>query len=107
MIVATRADTLAVVAVDPREQLNALSSTLGSIESVLDLPKLRKELEQLEQEAADPDLWNDQDRAQKVTSSMSYLRGDISRVEALRSRVDDAQAALDLDDPDLVAEATA
>src|SRR4051812_7102946 len=38
---------------------------------------------------------------------MSYLRGDITRVEALRSRVDDAQAALDLDDPDLVAEAAA
>jgi peptide chain release factor 2 len=101
------ATTLGGVAEEIKEQLNALSTTLGSVETVLDLPKMHKELEELEREAADPDLWNDQDRAQKVTSSMSYLRGDINRVEALRTRVDDMQAAVDLDDPDLVAEAEA
>jgi peptide chain release factor 2 len=101
------ATTLGDVAEEIKEQLNALSTTLGSVETVLDLPKMHKELEELEREAADPDLWNDQDRAQKVTSSMSYLRGDINRVEALRTRVDDMQAAVDLDDPDLVAEAEA
>jgi peptide chain release factor 2 len=36
---------------------------------------------------------------------MSYLRGDLHRVEALRSRLDDLQAAVDLDDQDLLAEA--
>src|SRR5436305_1700260 len=92
---------------DLREQLAALSATLTSIETVLDLPTLGKELEALEGEAADPDLWNDQDRAQKVTSRMSHLRSDISRVEALRARVDDAQAAVDLDDPALIEEAVA
>jgi hypothetical protein len=92
---------------DLRERLAALSATLGSVETVLDLPKMHKELDGLEREAADPDLWNDQERAQKVTSSMSYLRGDLSRVEALRGRVDDMQAALDLDDADLISEAAA
>ena len=90
---------------DLREQLAALSATLGSVEAVLDLPKMRKELEELEGEAADPDLWNDQPRAQQVTSRMSHLRADINRVEALRTRLDDAQAAVDLDDPALVEEA--
>ena len=90
-----------------KEQLSALSATLGSVEAVLDLPKMRKELEELEREAADPELWNDQERAQKVTSSMSYLRGDLTRVETLRARIDDIQAAVDLDDADLIAEATA
>ena len=75
------------------------------MEAVLDLPKMRKELEELEREAADPDLWNDQERAQKVTSSMSYLRGDLNRIEALRGRLDDIQAAVELEDPDLMAEA--
>jgi peptide chain release factor 2 len=93
------------MATDAREQLAELSSTLTSIESVLDLDKLRKELAELESEAADPDLWNDQDRAQSVTSKMSYVRGDLQRVEALRSRLDDAQTAIDLDDPGLVEEA--
>ena len=92
---------------DLREQLAALASTLSSIEAVLDLDKLRKELGELENEAADPDLWNDQDRAQQVTSRMSYLRGDLQRVEALRSRIEDAQAAVELDDLALMEEAAA
>src|SRR3954454_8385854 len=66
---------------------------------------MRKELAELENEAADPDLWNDQERARRVTSKMSYLRGDLHRVEALRSRLDDTQAAVELDDADLIAEA--
>src|SRR5947199_4595397 len=90
-----------------REQLAALASTLSSIESVLDLDKLRKELAELENDAADPDLWNDQERAQQVTGRMSYLRGDLQRVETLRSRIEDAQAAVDLEDPALMEEATA
>src|SRR5438270_3759309 len=92
---------------DFREQLAALSTTLASIETVLDLDGMRKQLAELEAEAADPELWNDQERAQRVTSRMSHLRSDLNRVEALRSRVDDAQAAIDLDDEALVEEAAA
>src|SRR5437764_3134376 len=66
---------------------------------------MRKDLAELENEAADPDLWSDQERAQKVTSRLSYLRGDITRLEALRTRVDDLEAAVDLGDDDLLAEA--
>jgi peptide chain release factor 2 len=90
---------------DIREQLAALATKMSSIESVLDLDKLRKELGELENEASDPELWNDQDRAQQVTSRMSYLRGDLHRVETLRSRLEDLQAAVELDDADLIAEA--
>src|SRR4051794_27433230 len=92
---------------DFREQLAALATTLASIEAVLDLDGMRKQLAELEAEAADPELWNDQERAQRVTSRMSHLRSDLNRVEALRSRVDDAQAALDLDDEALIEEAAA
>src|SRR3954470_6696040 len=92
---------------DLREQLAGLASTLSSIESVLDLDKLRKELAELENDAADPDLWNDQERAQQVTSRMSYLRGDLQRLETLRDRIENAQAAVDLDDPALIEEAVA
>src|SRR5436305_7512870 len=92
---------------DLREQLNALATTLASVESVLDIEGMRKHLAELETDAADPDLWNDQERAQQVTSRMSHLRGDLQRLESLRNRIDDAQAAVDLDDPALVEEATA
>src|SRR3954464_10531344 len=92
---------------DFREQLAALATTLGSVETVLDLETMRKQLAELEGDAADPELWNDQTRAQHVTSRMSHLRSDLARLDSLRSRIDDAQAAVELDDAALVEEATA
>ncbi|MDQ1747421.1 MAG: peptide chain release factor 2, partial [Frankiaceae bacterium] len=92
---------------DLKEQIAQLAATLASVETVLDLDRMRKELAALEEQAADPELWNDQERAQSVTSRMSHVRTDLGRVEALRSRVDDVQAAIDLDDAALVEEATA
>jgi peptide chain release factor 2 len=93
------------MASDPSEQLKELDSTLASIESALDVDAMRRRAAELEEQAADPELWNDQTRAQALTSKLSYLRGDLARLEGLRSRIDDAQAALDLGDSDLIAEA--
>ncbi|MDX6221447.1 MAG: hypothetical protein QOD91_501, partial [Frankiales bacterium] len=49
--------------VDPSEALKALETTLTSIEAVLDLPRMNEDLAELEQQAADPELWTDQERA--------------------------------------------
>jgi peptide chain release factor 2 len=89
--------------VDP-EVLKALDATLGSIETVLDVDSLRARFAGLEEQAADPDLWGDQDRAQQVTKALSQVRADIERITSLRDRVDDAKTALELDDADLLAE---
>ncbi|WP_409331933.1 peptide chain release factor 2 [Trujillonella humicola] len=69
--------------------LDELDTTLKSIEAVLDVDKLRREVAELEQQAAAPDLWNDVEAAQALTSRLSYLQGDLRRVEELRSRLDD------------------
>ena len=50
---------------------------------------MRNEIADLEQQAAAPDLWNDVEAAQAITSKLSYLQGDLRRVEELRSRLDD------------------
>lgn len=81
---------------EQQEELRVLDTTLSSIESVVDLPKLRDELQQLEQDASAPDLWDDQDNAQKVTSRLSFVQGEIRRVEELRSRVDDLPVMFEL-----------
>ncbi len=69
--------------------LDELNTTLESIEAVLRVDDLRQEIADLEQQAAAPDLWNDVDAAQALTSRLSYLQGDLRRVEELRSRLDD------------------
>jgi peptide chain release factor 2 len=76
---------------DVPAELKELSATLTSIEAVLDVPKLRAQAAELEQQASDPGLWNDPENAQKVTSRLSHTQGQIRRVEELRSRVDDAE----------------
>jgi peptide chain release factor 2 len=97
--------SLNVSSTEPAEDLKALIATLGSIESVLDPASMRAQLADLEQQAADPELWNDQDRAQRVTRRMASLRADLGRLDALHARLDDLAAAIELEDPDLLEEA--
>jgi len=100
-----------VAGTDPLEAHRALDATLTSVEAVLDLPSLRAELEDLNIRAAAPDLWDDAEKAQQVTSRLSYVQNEIARVESLRSRVDDLgvliQLAEDEDDADAREEAAA
>ena len=58
---------------------------LAGIEAVLDLDGMRRDVAELREQAADPDLWNDQDRAQQVTRRLSYLEGELGKVEGLRA----------------------
>ena len=81
---------------DVPAELKELSTTLASIESVVDLAALHREAADLEQQASAPDLWNDADNAQRVTSRLSYVQGEIRRVADLRRRLDDAQTLWDL-----------
>jgi peptide chain release factor 2 len=94
--------------VDVPAELKELATTLGSIEAVVDLPALRREAGELAEQAAAPDLWNDAENAQRVTSRLSYAQGELRRVEDLRRRLDDAQTLWDLaeemDDADSRAE---
>jgi len=89
---------------DVPADLKELSATLTSVEAVLDVPKLRAQAAELERQASDPDLWNDPENAQKVTSKLSHTQGQVRRVEELRSRVDDAELLWEMaeaeNDPD-------
>ncbi len=100
-----------MAAIDPAEALKDLDSTLSSVEAVVDLPRLRSELADLERQAAAPDLWDDQERAQQVTSRLSGVQNEISKVEGLRRRLDDLNVLFELgqaeDDAETIAEAEA
>ncbi|MFC7531351.1 peptide chain release factor 2 [Actinoplanes sp. GCM10030250] len=85
-----------MTAADFPEQLKALDATLRNIENVLDVDKLRRDKADLEEQASAPDLWDDQARAQDVNSRLSYASGEISKLERLRSRLDDAGVLLEL-----------
>lgn len=78
-----------LVSVDVDGQLKELSSTLSRVESVMDVEALRAEVASLEEQAADPHLWDDPNTAQQVTSRLSYRQADLRKVTDLRQRLDD------------------
>ncbi|HEY2087319.1 MAG TPA: peptide chain release factor 2 [Mycobacterium sp.] len=92
---------------DRQADIAALDSTLTTVERVLDVDGLRSRIETLEHEAADPNLWDDQARAQRVTSELSHAQGELRRVEGLRQRLDDLPVLYELADEENAADARA
>lgn len=88
--------TLAAVDPDRQADIAALDCTLTTVERVLDVEGLRSRIEKLEHEASDPHLWDDQTRAQRVTSELSHTQGELGRVEELRRRLDDLPVLYEL-----------
>ncbi|TYB48272.1 peptide chain release factor 2 [Actinomadura chibensis] len=82
--------------IEPEEELKELGSTLSGIEQVLDLDGMRRDIAELREQSADPELWNDQERAQSVTRRLSYLESELNRVEGLRQRLDDTVTLYEL-----------
>ncbi|MFM9032800.1 MAG: peptide chain release factor 2 [Mycobacterium sp.] len=81
---------------DRQSEIAALDSTLTTVERVLDVDGLRARIEKLEGEASDPNLWDDQTNAQRVTSELSHTQGELRRVEGLRRRLDDLPVLYEL-----------
>ena len=62
------------------------------------MAKLKEDLENLKQEQAKEDFWNDLQNAQNVNKSVSSLEGKISRYEKLVSRIDEVELLIQLCD---------
>jgi peptide chain release factor 2 len=79
-------------------EINALDETLRGIEQVLDISRMQSEVERLENEAGAPDLWNNPENAQRVTSALSRVQGTLNKVRTMRSRVTDLPVMIELAD---------
>src|SRR5882757_8030862 len=87
-----------MAATDPADEISELSSKLDTIEAVVDPEAMRTEVTDLREQAADPSLWEDQARAQAVTRRLSYLEGELGRLENLRQRLADTRVLFELAD---------
>ena len=81
---------------DYANEVSELSATLSSVEQVLNLPKLRKEFEELEKEASAPNLWDDPAKAQAVTSKLSRVQATINKATTIRRKLEDVPLLLEL-----------
>lgn len=78
----------------------SINSTLQSIEKVLNPAAMADEIVELEKQASAPDLWDDQAKAQAVTSRLSVVQADLARIKSLRNRLDDVHVLYELGEAD-------
>ncbi|MGO0576946.1 peptide chain release factor 2 [Ornithinimicrobium panacihumi] len=84
------------MAVDFDNEIKNLRSTMASVRDVTDLDKLQAQMTELEAQASAPDLWDDVEKAQQVTSSLSRAKAEHDRVTGMDSRIDDLEALVEL-----------
>jgi len=77
-------------------ELKQLQATMHTIEQVLDLDAMRREIADLGEQVAAPDLWDDQANAQRITSRLSVLNSEVDRFTDLNSRVEDLALLVEL-----------
>ena len=105
---------LASVATDFSSEIERLRHTYASIAAVTDPEALRARIAELSEAAAAPDLWDDPEAAQAVTSNLSHAQAKLGRVQEMGSRIDDLEVMVEMageesgqDADDLLAEAQA
>jgi peptide chain release factor 2 len=81
---------------DFETQIKQLQATMHTIEQVLDVDAMRKEIADLGDQVAAPDLWDDQANAQRVTGRLSTLQGELDRFTSLQSRLDDVTLMIEM-----------
>ncbi|MCX6501282.1 MAG: peptide chain release factor 2 [Microbacterium sp.] len=81
---------------DVSSAIQALRSTYDDIQAVVDVDALRADIARLSEEAGAPDLWDDVDKAQKVTSALSHKQADLKRVTDVGRRLDDLEVLVEL-----------
>ncbi len=89
---------------DLQKQAEELLRQTRAAISKLDLVGLESKLEELKKQTADPELWADNERAQKLTKEQSSLESRIQPWRELEKEASEVSELLELQDDSLVAE---
>ena len=81
-----------------RLTLRGLRQPIDDLAGALGLPRMKKEIEALEQESAQPGFWDDLEKSQKITKRTSDLKSRVTEYEGLLADFDDADALIELAD---------
>ncbi|MCS4483989.1 peptide chain release factor 2 [Gleimia sp. 6138-11-ORH1] len=97
------------MSIDFSVEIETLRGTLANIVAVTRPDELRERIAKLSEKAAAPDLWDDPDAAQAVTSELSHTQAELGRIEKMASRIDDLEVMVEMaeeeqDDKELLLE---
>ena len=84
------------MAVDFTQEIKDLRATMDSVRGVTDLDELGRQIAELEAKAAAPNLWDDPEKAQQVTSALSRANSERDRVLTMDSRIEDLETLVEM-----------
>ncbi|KRB44262.1 MULTISPECIES: peptide chain release factor 2 [unclassified Terrabacter] len=84
------------MAVDFTQEIKELRATMDSVRGVTNLDELARTISELEQQASAPDLWDDPDAAQQVTSALSRANSERDRVLGMDARIEDLETLVEM-----------
>jgi peptide chain release factor 2 len=85
-----------MIELDFAERIGAARSTFRDIQSVVDIDRLTAAVAELSDQASAPDLWDDTEKAQKITSALSHRQTELRRLTELSQRLDDLDVLLEM-----------
>lgn len=85
-----------MIDLDVSGEIAALRATYADIATVMDLEAIGADIERLSAEAAAPDLWDNTENAQRVTSALSRRQADLARISSVANRLDDLEVLIEL-----------
>jgi peptide chain release factor 2 len=77
-------------------EIAALRSTFSDIRSVVGVERLEAEIASLSDQAGVPDLWDDTEKAQRITSDLSHRQAELAKISSIQSRLDDLEVMVEL-----------
>lgn len=81
---------------DLSAEIAQIEEVLASVLAVTKPDEIQVEVDSLEQLAADPNIWNDQEKAQRVTSQLARLKAKLSKLHSISDRVADLKVLCEL-----------
>lgn len=78
------------------QEIAALRATMENVLAVQQPERMKERIAVLSNEASAPNLWDDPDAAQKVTSELSHLQSELERLNTMVGRIDDLEALLSM-----------
>jgi peptide chain release factor 2 len=81
---------------DFTEDLRELRRRLGEAETYLHVGDARERLSELEGEVARPDLWEDPDKAKRLTAEYANVRDDLATYDGLAATLEDVEVLHEL-----------
>ena len=85
---------------DQKQTLRAIEPDLKDLASALGVEEMKKEIAELDHQAAQPDFWNDMENSQKVLKKAGSLKAVVHSYAQLVTLFEDAQTMIEMAEED-------